>query len=95
MGVDQEIIFMVILLPSTDSRRIVFSCKPKYVHEVLVNILVKLAQEKCVVKCTDRPYMTIAVDWDVKPQMKQTLLSIFTLQCSPFLNYLVLAQIWI
>ena len=38
----------------------------KYVHEVLVNCLVKLAQEKSVVRWTDRPDMTIAVDWDVK-----------------------------
>ena len=43
-----------------------------YVHEVLVNRLVKLAQEKSVVRWTDRPYMTIAVDWDVK-QTKQSL----------------------
>ena len=40
--IDREIIF---LLPSTDSRRVV-SYKQKYVHEVLVNCLVKLAQEK-------------------------------------------------
>ena len=40
-------------------------------HEVLVNCLVKLAQEKSVVRLTDRPNMTIAVDWDVKHQTKQ------------------------
>ena len=34
----------------------------KYVHEVLVNCLFKLAQEKSVVRWTDRPAMTIAVD---------------------------------
>ena len=34
-----------ILLPSADSRKVVV--KRKYVHEVLVNRLVKLAQEKC------------------------------------------------
>ena len=32
--------------PSTDSRRVVVSYKRKYVYEVLVNCLVKLAQEK-------------------------------------------------
>ena len=42
------------------------------VHKVLVNCLVKLAQEKSVVRRTDCLDMTIAVDWDVKPQSKQT-----------------------
>ena len=42
-----EIISMVILLPSAvHSRRVVVSYKRKYVHEVLVNRLFKLAQEK-------------------------------------------------
>ena len=40
-GVDHEIISMTILLFSANSRRIVVSYK--YVHEVLVNRLVKLA----------------------------------------------------
>ena len=47
--------------PSADSRRAVVSYKPKYVHKVLVNGLVKLAQEN---KCeTMRPtvYMFINV----------------------------------
>ena len=48
--IDHEIISMAILLPSADSRRIVVSYKRKYVHEVLVNRLVKLAQEKSVVR---------------------------------------------
>ena len=50
------------------SRRVV-SYKRKYVHEVLVNPF-KLAQDKSVVRLTDRPDMTIAVDWDVKQQTK-------------------------
>ena len=41
-------------------------------HEVLVNRLVKLALEKSVVRRTDHPDMTIAVDWDVKHQTKHT-----------------------
>ena len=45
-----KIISTVILLPSADSRRVVVSYKQKYVHEVLVNCLVKLAQEKSVVR---------------------------------------------
>ena len=44
--IDHKMISTVILLPSTDSRRIVVSYKRKYLHEVLVNRLVKHAQEK-------------------------------------------------
>ena len=39
-----------ILLPSSDSRRVIVSYKRKYVHEVLVTHIVKLAQEKSVVR---------------------------------------------
>ena len=49
-------------LPLNHSRRFVVSYMRKYVHEVLVNCLFKLAQEKSVVSWTDRPAMTIAVD---------------------------------
>ena len=42
-------------------------------HEVQVKPLVELAQEKSVVRRTDRPNMTIAVDWDVKNQPKQNI----------------------
>ena len=48
--IDHEIVSTAILLPSTDSRRLVVSCKRKYVHEVLVNWLIKLAQEKSVIR---------------------------------------------
>ena len=41
-------------------------------QEVLVNHLVKLAQEKSVVRRTDPNDMTIAVDWDIKHQIRQT-----------------------
>ena len=44
--IDHEIISRAILLPSADSRRVVVSYKPKYVHEVLVNHLVKPAWRK-------------------------------------------------
>ena len=40
------IISTAILLLSADSRSVVVSYKRKYVHEALVNCLVKLAQEK-------------------------------------------------
>ena len=46
MMIDHEMISTAILLPSADSRMVVVSYKRKYVHEVLVNCLVKLAQEK-------------------------------------------------
>ena len=45
--IDHEKISTAILIPSTDSRKVVVSYKQKYVHEVLVNGLVKLAQENC------------------------------------------------
>ena len=70
LEIDYEIISTVILLPSADSRKVVVSNKEKYVHEVLVNCLVKLAQVKSVVRWTDHPNMTIAVDWDIKNQTK-------------------------
>ena len=58
--IDHEIISTVILL--IHSRGVVVSYKRKYVHKLLVNGLFKPAQEKSVVKWTDRPAMTIAVD---------------------------------
>ena len=44
MEIDHEIISTAIHLPSADSRRVVVSYKRKYVHQVLVNRLVKLSQ---------------------------------------------------
>ena len=44
--IDREIISTVILLPSADLRRVVINYKRLYVHQVLVNFLVRLAQEK-------------------------------------------------
>ena len=46
MEINHEIISTVILLPSADSRRVFVSYKQKYVHEILVNMFVKLAKEK-------------------------------------------------
>ena len=46
--IDHKIISTVILLPSADSRRV--ELKRKYVHKVLVNSLVKLAQEISVAR---------------------------------------------
>ena len=40
--------YMIFLFPSTVSRRVVVSYKRRYVHKVLVNRFVKLAQEKKV-----------------------------------------------
>ena len=44
--IDHKLISTAILLPFPDSRRVVVSYKGKYMHKVLVNCLVKLAQEK-------------------------------------------------
>ena len=52
--------------PSADSRRAVDSYKQKYVHQALLRKSV-----------TDRLNMTIAVDWDVKPQNKQIAVKLF------------------
>ena len=68
--IDHEIISTAILFPSADSRRVVVSYKPKYVHKVMVNCLVKLTQEK--VWLDELTNMTIAVDWDVKLLKHQT-----------------------
>ena len=62
--------------PSTNSRRAVVSYKQNYVHEVLVNCFNLLSQAcpgKTVVRWIDRLDMTIAFDWDLKPQTKQTM----------------------
>ena len=76
--IDHEIISTAKLLPPADSRRVVVSYKPKYAHEVLVNCLAKLAQEK---KCgyVNLPFpddhscwLGRKVEWDVKNQTKQT-----------------------
>ena len=48
--IDHDIISTAILLPSVDSRRVVVSYKQKYVQEVLVDRLVKLAEEKSVIR---------------------------------------------
>ena len=50
MEIGREIISRVILLPSADSGRVVFSYKRKYVHKVLVNYLSQACQEKRVVR---------------------------------------------
>ena len=60
-------------LPLIHSRRVVVSYKRKYVHEILVNRLFKPAQEKVwLLRWTDRPAMTIAVDLGRKAN-KQTI----------------------
>ena len=61
--IDHKMISMVILLLLLiHSRRVVVSYKWKYVHQLLVNRLFEPAQEKSVIRWTDRPAMTIAVD---------------------------------
>ena len=54
-------------------RRVVVIYKPKYVHEVQLNRLVKFAQEKVLIGelTVSTVMMTIAVDKEVKPQTKK------------------------
>ena len=68
--IDHEIISMVFLLPSAYSfKKGCYQCQAKVCAlgtGILVNGLFKLAQEKSVVRWTDLPDMTIAVDWERK-----------------------------
>ena len=80
---------MAILLYSADSRRVVVNYKRKYVHKALVNCSVRLAEEKSVVRWTDRSVMTIAVDWDIKHQTNQPNLRTERDKCSKFENIAV------
>ena len=59
--------------PLIHSRRVTVSYNQKYVHEVLVNHLFLLAQEKSVVRWIDCPDMTLAVYWDIKQQTSKTM----------------------
>ena len=61
--IDHEIISTVILLPSAESfMKGCCQLQAKVCARLLVNCLFKLAHEKSVVRWTDRPAMTIAVD---------------------------------
>ena len=76
--IDHEILQSVSSLPLIYSRLVLVIYKQKYVHELLVNCLSKLVQEIVWLgELTVGPPMTIAVDWDVKQQNKQTTLSNF------------------
>ena len=55
--IDREIISTVILLS------LIEIYKQMYVHRELVNCLVKLAQEKSVVRRTECLHLTLAVNW--------------------------------
>ena len=70
-------------LPLNHSRRIVVSYKRKYVHEVLVNCLFKLAQEKVWLGELTVPNMTIAVDLGRKATKQTNKYQMR--QCSVFL----------
>ena len=61
--IDHEIISTVILLPSAESfTKGCCQLQAKVCARLLVNCLFKLAEEKSLVRWTDRPVMTIAVD---------------------------------
>ena len=67
----KKILWLSSSLPLIHSRKVVVSYKRKYVHELLVKRLFKLVQEKVWIGELTIP-MTIAIDWDVKQQNKQT-----------------------
>ena len=73
MKIEHEMISMAIFLPSTDLGRVVIGNKQKYVHKVLVNCLVKLVHGKLWL--VEWKKMTIAVDWDVKHQNQNQIVS--------------------
>ena len=71
--IDNEIISTVILLPSAESfKKSCFQLQAKYVHEVLVNSLLKPDKEKVWLgELTATPWPKL-LTWDVKQQNKQT-----------------------
>ena len=69
MEINHDIFFRVVFLLSLIQEGGL--SVTKYVHKVLVNRFVKACPGKCVVRLTDCLDMTIAVDWNVKPQTKQ------------------------
>ena len=72
--IDHEVISTVILLFSAESfMKGCCQLQAKVCARLLVNCLFKLAQEKSVVRRTDRPAMTIAVDLGRKATNKQTI----------------------
>ena len=75
--IDHEIISTVILLLTAESfkKGCCLSYKRKYVQEVLVNCLFKLAPGKSVVTWTDRPVppWPYLLTWDIKQKNKQTI----------------------
>ena len=71
--IDHEIISMVILFPSADSfKKGYCQLQTKVCAQITGYRLFKLAQEKMWLGELTVPPMTIAVDWDVKQQSKQT-----------------------
>ena len=68
--IDHEIISMSFSIPLIHSKRVVVRYKRTCVHKLLVNRFFKLGQEK--VWLGELAAMTIAVDWDIKQQNKQT-----------------------
>ena len=77
--IDHEIISTVILLPSAESfMKGCCQLQAKVCARLLVNCLFKFAQEKSLVRSTDRPAMTIAFDLGRKANKqtnKQTIVS--------------------
>ena len=78
--IDHEKISTAILLPSAEPLRELLSITSESMCTVLVNRLFKFAQEKSVVRWTDRPDMTIAVGLGTN---KQNMKEIFETNLPP------------
>ena len=71
IGILGQVLYLIVSIPDLFTLTyFVVSYKRKYVREVMVNCLVKLAWEK-VVRQTDCLATTISVDLNVKQQNKQ------------------------
>ena len=80
MKTDHEIFSMVILLLLLIQEGLLSATSESMCMEYWLATLSKLVHGKCVVGLTDNLDMTIAVDWEVKPQNMRILKKIFRKQ---------------
>ena len=75
LEINREIFPSVILLLQLIQEGLLSVTSESMYTEYWLTTQSKLSQEKKLIQLTDRLNMTTAVDWDVKPQTKQTLSS--------------------
>ena len=71
LEIDHEIFSMVILLLLFQERLMSVTSESMCAKYCMVKPPSQACPEKSVIRLNDHLYMTIAVDWDVKPQTKQ------------------------